>query len=238
MRVNYKIRILEFCLVSLIFFPSLGFTQEPGVLRTEIYSKISDSRCPTMTLDKCNCSEAQAMKAYIDAFLEIGASKEDIFYRVAKKYSAKVIRDESIRLSVEQRLIKETGGKYSRITLEPQMLNLGVKSKKEGKVSSSKVKLYNQGNSELIITNLRVSCDCTTVSLRTGKNKSPYFGIAGAKPGWQAIIEPGDFGELEVVLDLGHKSMAVGKQIREVFIESNDVLNLQAGFRVEVEVQE
>jgi hypothetical protein len=223
--------------VSLVLSLHLGFSQESDVLRAEIYSKISDSRCPTMTLEKCNCSEAQAMKAYIDAFLEVGSSREDIFYKVAKKYSVKVIRDESIRLSVEQRLIKESGGKYSKITLVPEVVNFGVKSRKDGEINSL-VKLYNQGNSDLIITNLRVSCDCTTVSLKTDKISSPAFGMAGASSGWQAIIEPGNFGELEVVLDLSHKSMAAGKQIREIFIASNDIFNPQAGLRVEVEVQE
>lgn len=237
MRVDYKINFWVLFLVSSMFLPQPGFAQDPAVLKAEIYSKISDRRCPTMTLDKCNCSEAQAMKAYIEAFLETGVSKEDIFYRVAKKYSTKVIIDKSIRLLVEERLIKESKGKYSRIVFEPQMLNFGAKSKKVGRVSSV-VRLYNKGNSKLIISNLRVSCDCTTVSLNTGKSKSPYFGGAGVEPGWQAIIDPGNFGELEVVLDLNHSSMGIGKQIREVFVSSNDPFNVQSDLRVEIEIRE
>ncbi|MEI6831348.1 MAG: DUF1573 domain-containing protein [Candidatus Omnitrophota bacterium] len=177
------------------------------------------------------------MKAYIDAFLEAGISREDIFYRVAKKYSLKVIVDESMRSLVEKRLIKESGGKYSRIVFESQMLNFGTKSRKEGKVSSV-VKLYNKGNSNLIISNLRVSCGCVSVALKTGKNKSPYFGVAGENPGWQAIIEPGNFGELEVALDLSHPSMGIGKQIRNIFVSSSDTVNSQTDLKVEIEIQE
>ena len=237
MKVDYKITFWLFLLYSLMFMSDLGFAQDVDVLKAEIYSKISDRRCPTMTLDKCNCSEAQAMKAYIEAFMETGISRADIFYRVAKKYSSKVIIDKPERTLAEERLIKESKGKYSRIIFEPQMLNFGAKSKKGGKVSSV-VKLYNRGNSNLIISNLRVSCACTTVSFKTGKNSSLYFGMAGANPGWQAIIEPGNFGELEVALDLNHSSMGIGKQIREVFVSSNDPVNVQTDLRVEIEIQE
>jgi hypothetical protein len=236
LRVYRRVNAIILCLLSLIFFSQFAFAQGIDALKSDIYSKLKCCSCKESFVE-CTCAEAKEMKAYIDALLENKISRMDIFYRVAKKYSTKVIIGESERTLVEERLIKESKGRCSRIIFEPQTLNFGVKSKKEGKVSRA-VKLYNKGNSSLIISNLRVSCDCTVVSLKTGKNSSPYFGMSGANSGWQVIIEPGNFGELEVVLDLSHKSMIVGKHTREVFIESNDALNPHADFRVEIEIQE
>jgi len=188
-----------------------------------------------MSLDKCDCPAAKEMKAYIDALLETGVAKEAIFYKVAKRFSPKVILDEQIKVEVEQRLIKETGGKRSQIIFEPISLDFGKVSKKQNKVSKI-FKLYNKGNTDLVITNIRVSCGCVTASLKIGKNKSPYFGVVGATTGWQAAIKPAKFGELEVALDMNHSSMGIGKQLRDVFVSNNDPLNPEAALKVEIEV--
>ena len=236
MRVYCRIHAIILVLLILTLFSQFAFAQGLNALKSDIYSKLKCCSCEK-SFEKCVCSEAKEMKAYIDALLENKVSGINIFYKVAKKYSAKVIIDESMRLLVEERLIKESKGKYSRVEFEPQFLNFGTKSRKEGRVSSA-VKLYNKGNSNLIISNLRVSCGCVSVALKTGKNKSPYFGVAGVNPGWQAIIEPGNFGELEVALDLSHPSMGIGKQIRNIFVSSSDTFNPQTDLKVEIEIKE
>lgn len=228
---------ISLCLVSLIFFSQAVLAQNIDAQKSDIYSKLRDVRCADDGLDKCNCPDAREMKGYIDALLELGVTKDDIFYRVAKKYSPKVILDEQIRSTVEQSLIKETGGKRSQIIFEPISLDFGKVSKKENKVSKI-FKVYNKGNADLVVSNIRVSCGCVSVSLKVGKNKSLYFGVAGANPGWQAAIQPGKFGELEVALDLNHSSMGVGKQIRNVFVSNDDPLNPEVVLKVEIEVTE
>ena len=237
MKFSQTISSMFLCLLSLIFFSQVVFAQNVDTQKSDIYSKLIDYRCTGMSLDKCDCPAAKEMKAYIDALLEVGVAKEDIFYKVAKKFSPKVILDKQIKSEVEQRLIKETGGKRSQIIFEPVSLNFGKVSKKQAKVNKI-FKLYNKGNTDLVITNVRVSCGCVSVSLKVGKNKSPYFGVAGANPGWQAAIAPGKYGELEVVLDLNHSSMGMGKQIRNVFVSNNDPLNPEASLKVEIEVIE
>ena len=204
--------------------------------KSDIYSKFRDRRC-SIPLDKCDCPDAREMKAYIDALIETGIAEDEILYKVAKKFSLKTIIDEQIRSNVENRLIKEVGEKRPQITVEPATFNFGKISKKQEKINKA-FKLYNKGKSDLIITNLKTSCGCTSISLKSGKSKSSYFGVTGSGSGWQEIIKPGKFGELEVVLDLNHASMAAGKQIREVFISSNDPLYPQVNIIVEVEVIE
>jgi len=193
-----KIAIIVF---SFIFLTNYAWADE----KTDIYSKLRDRQCTEMSLDKCDCPAAKEMKAYIDALLEVGVAKEDIFYKVAKKFSPKMILDEQIRAEVEQKMIKEIGGKRAEVVFEPSTLDFGKVNKKQAKVSKI-FKLKNKGNTDLVITNVRVSCGCVSASLKVGKNKSPYFGVAGANAGLQAMIGPGKNGELEVALDLNHSS--------------------------------
>lgn len=224
------------CFVCLLSFQSLIFAQNTADAKSEIYSKLKDRRC-SMSLEKCDCPDAKEMKAYIDAFLETGLDKDEIFYKVAKKFSLNVILDTQTKTKIEERLIKEAGGKRAQIVFERTSLDFGEVNKKQGKINKT-LKIYNKGNVNLIITNIRVSCDCVTASLKTGKIKSPYFGVVGAGPGWQAKIEPGKSAELEVMLDLNHSSITIGKQIRDIFISSNDPVNSESTIRAEVEVKE
>ncbi|MFA5144699.1 MAG: DUF1573 domain-containing protein [Candidatus Omnitrophota bacterium] len=125
--------------------------------------------------------------------------------------------------------------KRPQVVLEPGSFNFGKVSKSEG--SKTKVfKLYNKGNADLIITNIRVSCSCVTASLKAGRNRSPYFGIAGANPGWQAVIKPQASGELEVVADLVHPSMGTGRVIRDIFVASNDPAYPEIALRTELDI--
>lgn len=237
MKFFHTISSISLFFVSLIFISQVVFAQNMDAQKSDIYSKLRDRRCTEMSLDKCDCPEAKEMKGYIDALLEVGLTKDDIFYKVAKKFSPKVILDQQTREVVEQRLISETGGKRSQIIFEPISLDFGKVSKKENKVSKI-FKVYNKGNADLVITNVRVSCGCTSAFLKIGKNKSPDFGVIGAGAGWQGVIKPGKYGELEVTLDLNHPSMGIGKQIRNVFVSNDDPLNPEAILKVEIEVTE
>lgn len=224
-------------IVFLIFIPQIIFAKDTDDLKSEIYPKLRDKRCTEMTLDKCDCPDAREMKAYIEALIDTGVSKDEIFYKVAKKFSLNTIVDEKIKQNVEKRLIAEAGEKRPQIVLEPATFNFGKVSKKQGKISKN-FKVYNKGNQDLAITNIRVSCNCTTVSLKVGRNKSPEFAIAGSPAGWREIIPPGKSGELAVALDLAHASMTIGKHARDIFIASNDPLYPQITLKVEIEVRE
>ncbi|MEK6727848.1 MAG: DUF1573 domain-containing protein [Candidatus Omnitrophota bacterium] len=204
--------------------------------KSEIYSKLKCCACND-SFDKCVCPEAKEMKAYIDALIESKVSKDDIFYKVAKKYTLNSILDERIKSDIEKRLIKEAGEKRPQITLEPLSFDFGNVNKTRGKVSKI-FKVQNKGNLDLIITNIRVSCSCTTASLKVGKNKSPDFAISGAPKDWKEIIKPGESGDLEVALDFAHSSMTVGKQTREIFIATNDPVYPQVTIKVEAQVNE
>ncbi len=227
-------RIMLFFLAA-GFVCSAVFAQDVGALRTEIHSKLRDKRC-NMPLSECNCPEAKEMKGYIDALLETGIAKDEIYYKVAKKYSLSLVLDNQLKAELEKRFVREAGSKRPRIVLETTSFNFGEVNKAQGKVSTI-FKLSNEGNADLVITNLRASCVCTTISLTVDKQKSPYFDNKGAPKDWKMALKPNQTGELEVVLDLAHKAINTGDLTREVDIISNDPLYPETSVRVEAKVR-
>lgn len=234
---NKKLFTLFFTNILFIFLIAPGFAQNRADLKSEIYPKLKDRRCSNMTLDKCNCPDAREMKAYIEALIEAGMSKEEIFYRVGKKFSLNTILDKEMKAAAEKRLIKEAGKLRPEGVLEMQSFDFGQVNKKQGKITKN-IKLYNKGNKDLIIKNIRASCSCTSVSLSVGDNKSSYFGSSGAENGWQMVIPAGKEGNLEIVLDVTHPAIKPGKVVREIFIESNDPLYPELSVTISAQVSE
>lgn len=223
MRFNYKksgIIMLVFCL---LFSSKIIFAQGITDPKLEIYSKLHDRRCSTMSLDKCNCPDAKEMKAYIDALIEAGVNKKEIFYKVAKKFTLNTVLDEKVKTDIEKRLAEEFGQKRPQISLEFTSFDFGTISKKQG-VFKKNIKLHNKGKEPLIIKNIKAACSCTTVALTVGKDKSPYFGNKGAESGWQMVIAPQKSGELEIVFDLNKFPASGIVMTRDIFITSNDPL--------------
>lgn len=206
----------------LFFFFGAAFAQDVDSIKKEIYSKLHCCSCKE-TFAQCVCKDAKAMKAYIDALLETGVGKEEIYYKVAKKYSLNTITDPQTKAGIEKRLIDEAGVKRSQLVLEPYSFDFGKLRKTQGKVKKV-FKVYNKGNADLIINNIKTSCGCVIAFLKVGENKSPLFDTAGAAAGWQAVIEAGKSGEIEINIDLKHSSVKTGRLIRELSIFSNDPL--------------
>ena len=220
----------------MLFILPVVFAQNNDALKSEVYSKLKCCACQ-VSFDKCTCSEAKEMKAYIDALLENGVTREDIFYKVAKKFSLNTIMDPQIKQEAERRLIKEAGEKRPQITMDSASFDFGKKSKKDGKISQI-FKFFNKGNSPLVITNIKTSCPCATVSLKVNKKKTPYFGTEGFPKDWQIEIKPGEMGEIELIVDLANQHVKPGKLIREASIFSNDPVYPELKVKVEAEVNE
>jgi len=236
-RFYYKIGRVILSFISLILFSqSLIFAQNDANLRNEIYSQLKCCACQ-VSFDKCTCAEAKEMKTYIDTLLDSGLSKEEVFYKVARKFSLNTILDAQRRAEVEKRLIKEAGEKRPQIILDSTSFDFGGVNKKQGKISKI-FKLSNKGSSALVIKNIKTSCPCATVSLKVNKKKTPYFGTAGAPKNWQIAIKPGGSGELELLIDLSSEYVKSGKLIREASVFSNDPVYPEVTVKVEAEVSD
>lgn len=220
--------------VLLLFCFGSSFAAGQVSLKKEIYSKLKCCACKE-SFETCVCPEARTMKAYIEALLDSGVKKDEIYYKVAKKFNLNIISDEAQRAAIRKRLISEAGEKRPQLIFAPLAINLGDIRKNKGIVKRT-VKITNKGNQDLIINNIRVSCDCVKVSLTNKGEKSLDFGISGSPGGWSAIIGPNKEGVLDIKVDSNHSSIAEGKLFREVYISSNDPLYPQSNLKIEANV--
>lgn len=223
--------------LSLIFILLVSpvFAQDAASLKSEIYSKLKCCPCKDDTFATCNCKEAREMKIYIDALLETNTPKDEIYYRVAKKFSINTVIDKQVRSEIEGRLLKEAGDKRPQAHLDAKFFDFGKVTKKQGKTSKTFI-IDNLGNAPLVIKNIKSFCPCATASLSIGKSKSPSFGTEGAQAGWQAEISPKTSGSLEITIDLASSHVNTGKLVRDVLITSNDPIYPEIGVRVEADV--
>jgi hypothetical protein len=208
-------------LILLIIIAPLGvvFSQSDYDLNTEVYPKIG-ADCST-PLDKATCAGGNQRKAYIEALKEAGVSKEEIFLKVAKKFSLDAILDKQLKGDIEAQLTKGLSPDRPIIFVESARFDFGGVSRSQDKVFHI-FKIQNKGKTDLIISNIYSACACTSASLKVGDEKSRFFNTGGADKGWQAVIRPGMFGELGVVLELTHKNVQTGPLERKTFILSND----------------
>jgi len=210
-----KVFVLIFALFF-IFVSIAGFADT----KSDIYSKLKCCNCGK-AFTPCSCADAKEIKAYIDALLEVGLNEEEIFMKIAKKYSLDKINDKALRKEIEEKLISESGEGRPQILVEPLSYDLGKVSKGRGKLEL-KVKVQNKGKQPLKITNLKTTCACTTAKLKIEQHTSPAFSTEGVKPEWEASIAPGEEGELIIVTDLNHAHVHLGPMMRTVEIRSND----------------
>ncbi len=236
MQIRYKIQSIFISFLCLLFILPAVFAQNTDALKSDIYSKLKCCACQ-VSFDECSCPEAKEMKAYIEALLASGAGTEDILYKVAKKFSPDTILDAQMKTGIEKRLIEEAGKKRPQLSFDSTSFNFGEVSKKQGKVSKI-FKFTNKGNVPLIIKKLKTSCPCASVSLRTNKSKSPYFGTEGSPRDWQSEIKPGESGELELMVDLASPHVKIGRVIRNASVISNDPVYPEILVRVEAEAKD
>jgi len=234
MRINQRISLVILLAICLTFLSQTIFAQNIKDLNSEIYSKLKCCKC-SVSFTTCTCQHAKEMKAYISSLIESNVPVDDIFYKVAKKFTLDTIIDKQVRDRIEKRIINESGGKRPQAVLESASFNLGTVSKKQGIISKT-FKLYNKGNDVLVVKNLKTSCACVTAAVKIGKNKSAYFGTTGAPSDWQVQINPGKSADIEVAIDLKHHTVNIGRLIREIYISTNDLLNPEITIRLEVEV--
>jgi len=220
--------------VLILFCFGSSFAGDQDSLKKEIYAKLKCCAC-NEPFETCVCPEAKEMKTYIEALLDAQVKKEEIYYKVAKKFTLNKISDEAEKEIIKKRLLSEAGEKRPQLVLEPSSLNLGNIKKNEGAVKRA-VKIFNRGDRDLIISNIRVSCDCVKVSLINKGKESSDFGVSGSPAAWSGIIEPNKEAVLDIKVDSNHSSVVEGKLFREVYILSNDPLYPQTNLKVEANV--
>lgn len=90
-----------------------------------------------------------------------------------------------------------------------------------------KYPIKNIGNKDLTIANLKTSCMCTKVYMKTKTGESPQFGMQGHASGgasnWTGVLKPGEEGQMVAVFDpTAHGPQGVGPIDRLVSFETSD----------------
>lgn len=202
--------------------------------KKEILSGLKGPSCRE-PLDADSCRTATEMKGYVQALLDLGLSRDEIFYRTARKYSLEAVIDEQARGNVKARLVKEIGAAYPELKTEPVLFNFGKVGIRSGRVTAP-FTLRNDGTAPLNIEEIRALCSCTSFSLIAGGKKSPVFGRAGLPAEWKIQIPPGNTAVLEAGFDPSDQGL--GTVAREIEIISNDPLKPVKRIRLQAEVVE
>ena len=205
-------------------------------LKEDVYSELKCCDCGK-PFTPCSCAHATEIKAYLDGLLEAGFNKEQVLTKTARRFSLEVIKDPALKKTIEQKLEAQAGKDRPKIFIRPLHSDLGKVSKRKG-VLELKVKLQNKGKSPLKITNLKTTCDCTTVRLKTKSHTSSAFSTEGTKAGWQADLAPGEKATLIIVTDLSHAHLNLGHMVRTVEVRSNDPVHSLRKVEFEAEIVE
>lgn len=236
MKFNFKKCLAGLAVFSLLFLSQAVKADEAEDLKAQIYSKVKCCNCKE-PFAQCACPEAKQIKGYIDALIDTGVRKEDIFYKLGKKFTLKIITDPQVKANVEKKIIAEAGENRPQVVLEPVSFDFGGVSKKQGKAGKT-FKVYNKGKESLIVKDLRTSCPCAIAALEVNGVKSSYFETKGAPTGWQAEIKPGEAAHLDVVLDLLSPHVKTGDVIRDITIKSNDPLYPEVTVMIKANVRD
>ena len=228
-------KVLKIVAICIMFFTQFAFAQSNYDLEKEIYPKLKGRSC-AVSLAGHDCHDSRIVKAYIEGLKEMGVARDEIFLKVAKKFSLDNILDKQIKSAVEKKLVEEAGNKRPQIVIDQAVFNFGQVPKTQG-TATHVFKINNTGKSDLIINNIYAACPCTVATLRIGDYKSPVFDTKGVTKDLKVKLQPGKTAELEVVLDLNHSNIKIGKNSRMVFILSNDPIYPSASVTVAGDVQ-
>ena len=233
--------IFGLIILNLFLCPHFVLAQ-PGDLKAEIYQNVTGGCAENQPLALEHCYKAQMVKAYIDVLINKGMSKEDIYYKIARRYSVGFILNEEIRGNIKKRVTEESKKPKPRIVLESFNFYLGSVSRTpppipERKITwkdrhsriaetppprvqvAGKITIWNKGKAPLVLQSLRPSHGCISATINGPAN-----------------LDPGQSTNLELIVDFEHPRVRVGPLHETLMITSNDPENPVVVLTIDAEV--
>jgi len=177
--------------------------------------------CCGQTIGECDCGMARERKGFVTGLVSAGRNKLEIYLAYADEYGLDTFASDEVRDAVREYKLAHAPAERPQIVLEPQKVDLGDVSVKEGKVETS-ISIKNTGQKDLIVKGLSTSCGCTTASVVNNGQEGPIFGTDTPSKGWFTTIPPGETAELRIYYDPTFHEGARGPMIREIYVSSND----------------
>jgi archaellum component FlaG (FlaF/FlaG flagellin family) len=197
----------------------------------------SEFTCPCcgQPIGDCGCGMAKERKEFVTGQVAAGKNKLEIYLAYADQYGLDTFASQEVKRDIREYKLAHAPEERPQIVLEPQKINLGDVSTKEGKISTS-ITIKNTGQEDLIVDSLSTSCGCTTVSVVNKGQEGPIFGM-GTPPeaeDWSTTIRPGEIAELRIYYDPGFHGEARGPMVREIYVSSNDPVDPVVKARIEL----
>ena len=115
-------------------------------------------------------------------------------------------------------------------------LNYDFGAMKNSDIRTKTFEVKNSGKSDLELTNVSTSCDCTYVYVTASGQKSPKFTMHGTTT-WKGVVKPNQTAQVEVVYEPAIMPVQ-GKVERIVTITTNDPEHEMLEFKVSAEVSD
>jgi hypothetical protein len=190
--------------------------------------------CCGKPIGDCDCGMAGERRGFVTGLVSAGLSELEIYLAYADQYGLDTFASEKVKEEVREYKVAHAPAERPQIVLEPQQIDLGDVSTKEGKVEIS-ITIKNLGQKELMVDSLSTSCGCTTVSVVNNGQEGPVFGTGTPPEGWSTVIQPGETAELRVYYDPTFHQDARGPMMREVYVSSNDPVDPVVKAAIELE---
>jgi hypothetical protein len=190
--------------------------------------------CCGKPIGECTCDMAAERRGFVSGLASAGKSKLELYLAYADQYGLDTFASEEVKEEVRGYKVAHAPAERPQIVLEPQKVDLGNVSTKEGKVESS-LTITNVGQKDLVIDSLSTSCGCTMVSVVNNGQEGPVFGTGTPSAGWSTTIRPGETAELRIYYDPTFHPDARGPMMREIYFSSNDPVDPVVKAAIELE---
>ena len=195
--------------------------------------------CCGQPLDKKNicCEAAQERIDYIDSLAEKNLSENEIILEYVKKFGLNSFTDATKQEEFKAELAKSAPADRPIINIVSGSVDLGDVSQSKG-ITTTFFEIKNTGKRDLIIGKLDTSCGCTSAAIIYKGEEGPRFAMAGhgieSPSGWQVSIPPDQSAQLKVYYDPSVHPDLRGPVIREIYIFSNDPVEIEKKVQIEL----
>jgi len=202
--------------------PTSKYLVQP-VSAEEMFSEFICPCCGQLIGD-CTCGMAGERRGFVTGLVAAGQNKLEMYLAYADQYGLDFLASEEVKEEIRAYKLAHAPEERAQIVLEPQKVDLGDVSVRDGKVETS-ITIKNAGQQDLIVDSLSTSCGCTTVSVVNNGQEGPVFGAGTLPKSWSTTIRPGETAELRIYYDPNVHKDARGPMMREVYISSNDPID-------------
>jgi hypothetical protein len=198
----------------------------------DAYSKFTCTACGGKSIAESGSLTALGMREYIQQLSATGLSGDGLVVEAAKRFGLTYITDDETAKMVIASFNSTPDGDRPVMYVSPMEVNLGDTTQAAGVIMTS-FTVRNDGKSDLVISNLKTSCDCMYASFIVGGHEGPRIGRFSQVGGWSVIMAPGEEALLWLYYDPRVNGWFTGKATRWVFITSNDPVKPIVQIKVE-----